>query len=385
MKKRRSVALLIETSNAYARGVLDGVVGYVRQNEAWSIYLPEQERAASPPNWLSRWDGDGIIARVETSEIARAVQKTGLPMVDVSAARHVPDAPWVETDDEAIARLAAEHLLQRGFRQLAFCGDPGFNWSIWRQQHFQRIVGDAGIECHVRESIPRMNADYSWNREKRGLSKWLKQLPKPIGIMACYDIKAQELLDACRELDIAVPEEVAVIGVDNDRLLCNLADPPLSSVMSDPHRTGYEAAALLDRMMSGEIVEPEGFMIEPLGIETRRSTDILAIDDPQVAAAVRFIREHACDGIDVSDVLRHVPLSRRVLESRFRKILDRTPHQEITRLRIDRVKQLLAETKLPLREIAIATGFRHVEYLTVLFKKEVGLAPSKYRRRRQGG
>ena len=379
MNRRRSVALLIETSNAYSRGVLDGVIQYVRQHEPWSITLPEQERGARPPNWLSRWRGDGIIARIESDEIARVVRNTKLPVVDVSAARHLPDIPWVETDDQAIARLAAEHLLQRGFRHLAFCGDPGFNWSVWRGQHFEQIVREAGFQCHVHESIPRLDASYSWNREKRRLMTWLNRLPRPVGIMACYDIKAQQLLDVCRELEISVPEEAAVIGVDNDRLLCDLADPPLSSVICNTRRTGYEAASLLDRMMLGEPIPPEAFLLKPLGIETRQSTDILAIDDPHVAVAMRFIREQACAGIDVSDVLRQVPLSRRVLESRFRKIFGRTPHQEITRLRIDRVKQLLVETDLPLSTIASRAGFQHDEYMSVAFKKQVGHPPSKYR------
>jgi LacI family transcriptional regulator len=380
VKNRRSVALLIETSNSYARGVLEGVVDYVRQHEGWSIYLPEQERGGSPPSWLSRWKGDGIIARIETDQIARAMRRTGLPVVDVSAARHLPDIPWVETDDESIARIAAEHLMERGFRNLAFCGDPGFNWSIWRKQNFERTVREAGCECYIHESIPRTDASYSWNREKRGLIKWLNRLPRPVGIMACYDIKAQKLLDVCRELDIAVPEEIAVIGVDNDHLLCDLADPPLSSVMCNTRRTGFEAASLLDRMMSGEKVGPESLLVKPLGIQARQSTDILAIEDPDVAAAVKFIRENATSGINVGDVLRQVPLSRRILENRFRKILGRTPHEEITRLRIGRIKRLLVETDLSLSEIAALTGFQHDEYMTVAFKKAVGMPPGQYRR-----
>jgi len=380
VRNRRSVSLLIETSNSYARGVLEGVVEFVRQHEGWSIYLPEQERGGRPPAWLSRWNGDGIIARIETDEIARAMRRTGLPVVDVSAARHLPDIPWVETDDAGIARIAAEHLIERGFRNLAFCGDPAFNWSIWRKQHFERVVREAGCECYIHESIARTDKPYSWNREKRGLIKWLKRLPRPVGIMACYDIKAQKLLDVCRELDIAVPEEVAVIGVDNDKLLCDLADPPLSSVICNTRRTGYEAASLLNRMMAGEEVGPESILVKPLGVQARQSTDVLAIDDPDIATAVRFIRENAMSGINVSDILRNVPLSRRVLENRFQKILGRTPHQEITRLRIDRVKQLLAETDLPLTEIASRTGFRHDEYMSVAFKKAVGLPPRNYRR-----
>lgn len=379
MRQRRSVALLIETSNAYARGVLDGVIDYVRQHEAWSIYLPEQERAASPPSWLAHWKGDGIIARIETDEIARSVKRTKLPVVDVSAARHVPNLPWVETDDEAIARFGVEHLLERGFRHLAFCGDGRFNWSKWRQQHFERIVHEAGCQLSVMQSKPRPKSKASWNRERGELSRWLKRLHKPVGIMACYDIKAQQLLDVCRELDVAVPEEVAVLGVDNDRLICDLSDPPLSSIIPNAHRTGYEAAALLDKMMIGVKVSSRPLLIEPIGIETRQSTDVLAIDDPEVATAVRFIREHACSGINVSDVLKHVCLSRRVLENRFRKIFSRTPHQEITRFRIERVKRLLTETDLPLAAIAPKAGFRHVEYLSVAFKKQVGIPPSHFR------
>ncbi len=379
MKDRRSVALLVETSNSYARGVLEGVVEYVRQHEGWSIFLPEQERGGSPPAWLSRWKGDGIIARIETEEIARTMRRTGLPVVDVSAARHLPDIPWVETDDEAIARIAVDHLVERGFRHLAFCGDPGFNWSVWRKQNFERLVKESGCQCYVHETIAQSDVSYSWNREKRGLIKWINRLPRPVGIMACYDIKAQKILDVCRELDIAVPEEVAVIGVDNDELLCGLADPPLTSVICNTRRTGFEAASLLDRLMSGEKVGAEKILVKPIGVAARQSTDILAIEDRDVAIAVRFIRENAWSGINVNDVLREVPLSRRVLENRFLKILGRTPHEEITRLKIDRVKQLLTETDLPLTEIARRTGYRHDEYLSVAFKKSVGVPPRNFR------
>ena len=384
MRTRRSVALLVETSNAYARGVLEGIVEYVRHHERWSIFLPEQERGGKPPSWLSRWTGDGIIARIENDQIARAMRRSGLPVVDVSAARRLPAIPWVETDDDAISRIVAEHLMARGFRHLAFCGDPDFNWSIWRRQHFERIVREAGCECFVHDSTPRTEAAYSWNREKRSLASWLKGLPRPIGIMACYDIQAQKLLDVCRQLDIAVPEEIAVVGVDNDHLLCDLADPPLSSVICNTRRTGFEAASLLDRMMSGEAVDARPILVEPLGIATRQSTDTLAIDDDSVAAAVRFIRENALSGINVSDVLREVPLSRRVLESRFRKTIGRTPHEEIVRVRIERIKRLLAETDSSLSEIARRTGFEHDEYMSVFFRKAVGEPPGRYRQSARG-
>ncbi|MFK8112082.1 MAG: XylR family transcriptional regulator [Rubripirellula sp.] len=380
---RRSVALLIETSNSYARGVLEGIVDYVRHHERWSIFLPEQERGGKPPRWLGRWKGDGIIARIETDEIAAALRRTKLPVVDVSAARHLLGIPWVETDDNAIAELGVEHLLGRGFRNLAFCGDPGFNWSNWRRDRFRELTESAGLVPHVYDSLSRNDPKYSWTREKRGIARWLSGLPLPVGILACYDIQAQKVLEVCRELGIAVPEEIAVLGVDNDELLCELADPPLSSIICSTQRTGYEAAALLHRMMSGEQIDSEPVLVAPLGIQTRQSTDILAIDDPDIATALRFLREHALEGINVADVVRHVPLSRRVLESRFKKILGRSPHEELTRLKLERIKELLAETDLSLAEIAVRTGFEHDEYMSVFFRKATGTTPGKFRKSRQ--
>ena len=377
---RKNVALLIETSNAYSRGLLDGVISYVQQTHSWSVFLPEQERGAAPPDWLRNWKGDGIIARIETQQIADAVGKTRLPVVDVSAARQVEGIPWLETDDVAIARLAADHLLERGFQHLAYCGDPGFNWSVWREEAFRDYVTQNGATYYHHECIPRLRKGYSWNRDRRQLISWLNKLPRPIGIMACYDIKAQQLLSVCRDEGIQVPEEVAVIGVDNDRRLCELCDPPLTSVIPNTVRTGFEAAGLLDRLMNGETVPAKGQLLPPLGVQTRQSTDILAIDDPDIIAALHYIRLHAFDGINVHDVLKEVPVSRRILESRFQKLIGRTPHAEIIRMRLDKARQLLLDTDLPLSAVAQAAGFRHTEYLSVAFKRATGQTPGNYRK-----
>jgi LacI family transcriptional regulator len=371
MRKRRSVALLVETSNAYARGLLSGIMAYVRQHQPWSIYLPELGRGDTPPQWLAKWRGDGLIARIETPEIARAVARKRLPVVDVSAARHIKSIPWVETDDLAIARVACDHLLERGFRTLAYCGEPRFQWSQGRSEFFRQFAAKAGAEVRVYEA--------AGTTDRRELSAWVRELPKPVGVFACYDIKAQQLLDVCREMGVAVPEEVAVLGVDNDPLLCSLTSPPLSSVIPNTHRTGYEAAALLERMMGGDRVAPTGHLIAPIGVETRQSTDILAIADRDIAGAVRFIREHACDGATIADLLRAVPLSRRVLESRYKKATGRTPHEDLVRFRIDRVKQLLAETDHSLERIAALAGFDHPEYMSVAFKRESGKTPGEFR------
>lgn len=381
MSKRRKVALLIETSNAYARGVLQGVVHYIREHSPWSFYIPEQGRGDVPPGWLAHWQGDGIIARIENQEIACAVATSGLPAVDVSAARMLPLLPWVETDDADISRLAAEHLLDRGFKHFGYCGDARFNWSNWRAEHFAKYIREADYECHqYRPSIPLQSP---LEEQVSEIAGWLRKLPKPVAVMACYDIRGQQVLDACRNAGLAVPDEVAVIGVDNDALLCDLSSPPLSSVIPNTQRTGYEAAALLDQMMSGELVEPKAHFISPLGVATRQSTDTLAIEDRDIARAVRFIREHAFEQINIESVLKVVPLSRRLFESRFKKLLGHTPHEEIIRVRMNRVKEMLTETELSLADIAERTGFEHVEYLSAAFKKREGLPPNRYRAKNQ--
>jgi LacI family transcriptional regulator len=373
------VALLVETSNAYARELLHGIRAYIRENRPWSIYLAEHGRGDAPPAWLRDWPGDGIIARVETPHIAAAVAAAKLPVVDVSAARLMPRAPWLETDDHAIARVAADHLRERGFQHFGYCGDQRFNWSNWRSEAFIKYLAADGFQAQVHHTKGGKRGSASWEADLRGIEKWIRALPKPAGVFACYDIQGLLVLEACRRLGVAIPDEVAVLGVDNDELLCDLADPPLSSVIPNVRRTGHEAAALLDRLMRGEKVTVGGRLFEPLGVATRQSTDVIAVDDPHVSRAVRFIRQHACDGITVADVLKAAPLSRRVLEQRFRKLLGRTPHDQILAVKLDRVKRLLAETDLPLTVIAERTGFQHEEYLSVVFKKQTGETPSEFR------
>jgi LacI family transcriptional regulator len=359
--------------------LLHGIRAYIREHRSWSIYLGEQSRGEPAPQWLRTWSGAGIIARIENAAIARAVRATGLPVIDVSAARQMPNIPYVETDDAAIGRLGAEHLLQRRFRHFAFCGVPHFKWSNSREEHFQQALAEAGFACHVYRPSEGARALVPWEQEQRELADWIRRLPKPVGVLAAYDIRGREVLDVCRQLGVNVPDDLAVLGVDNDELVCDLADPPLSSIIPDTHRTGYEAAGMLDALMAGQPEPSLAHLIKPLGIARRQSTDVLATNDTDFSAAVRFIRAHATEGIAVDDVLRVVPLSRRVLESRFKRLLGRTPHEEILRVRIDRVKELLTETDLSLTAIAHRTGYDHVEYLSVVFKRETGLPPSVYR------
>lgn len=393
---RRSVALLVETSNGYCRGLLDGVIAYVKERGDWSVFLTEQERGAAPPKWLKVWDGDGIIARIETDAIAQQLRDISIPIVDLSATRHVRGIPWTSTDDQAIATVAAEHFLERGFHNLAYCGDPGFAWSMARRDQFRELTLGAERNFFEYQSTHRYDADFDWGREKQAMSAWLSTLPRPVGIMACYDFQAQQVLDACRQMDIAVPEEVAVLGVDNDRLICELSEPSLSSIVQDTRGTGYEAASLLDRMMnarereqstarrkrisSNQAVTDPPLVTKPLGVAVRESTDTLAIEDGEITKALQYIRRHAISNIQVRDVLMQSSLSRRSLEHRFKKLIGRTPHEEIQRVRINAVKRLLSETQLSIAAIADRCGYEHGEYMTAVFRRVTGQTPSEYRR-----
>jgi LacI family transcriptional regulator len=245
-------------------------------------------------------------------------------------------------------------------------------------------VGERGFECAVYES-PWFGLDvHPWEDEQQQLANWLRSLPKPVGIMACNDVRGHHVLGACDRIGAAVPEEIAVIGVDNEEELCELCEPPLTSVIPNPELLGYKAAELLDRMMSGQRPADLQQLVGPLGVATRQSTDVLAIEDSDVAAAVRYIREHACEGATVDDILEHVPVTRSILERRFRKHLNRSPQVMIRQTQLKRVRQLLAETDLPLVKVSDLAGFKHQEHLCVVFKREFGESPGAYRRKVQG-
>jgi LacI family transcriptional regulator len=385
MEQRRRVALLVETSNSYGRELLHGVRAWGREQQAWSMRLSEHGRGAGLPPWLKEWRGDGIIARVDNAAIAAALRRSRVPVVDVSAALATPVFPRVVTDSAAATGLAAEHLRERGFRHFAYCGDAQFHWSAQRGRFFDEQVKAMGAAVAHFVQPAAKAGPVGAEVEQAALVAWLRALPKPVGVLACYDVRGQQVLEACHEAGLAVPDEVAVIGVHNDELLCDLCDPPLTSVIPDARRTGYEAAALLEQMMNGADVPVTTRRIEPVGVAARQSTDVVAVADKRVSAAVRFIRERAVSGIDVADVLRAVPMSRTLLERKFKQLIGHSPHEHIQRVRMERVKALLVTTELSVGAIAERVGVEHPEYLSVAFRRVSGLSPREYRTRHRAG
>ncbi len=379
--RRRRVALLIETSRAYARGVIRGVAKYIGEHGTWAIDFTPRGLSDPPPTWLRGWHGDGILARINDQRMAEAVLHTGAPAIDL---RRVLDLglPTVGPDDQAVARLAWEHFREHGLRHFAVCGMPhGLQPPLdRRQEYFQQIVQENGLHSERFILRPRRHSSQAWDEDQELLASWMKRLPKPVGIYACNDDYGMRLLDACRRGGVLVPEEVAVLGTGNDECLCHLSTPPMSSIDLDSEHIGYRAAELLDQMMAGRARPKEPMFIPPRGVVPRASTDVLATEDEEVIRAVRFIRENACEGIRVSDVLSHVLLSRSTLEPRIKAVLGRTISQEIRYRQIERVKELLRTTDMPLKQIAARTGFRYPEYMMRAFRQATGMTPKQFRK-----
>jgi LacI family transcriptional regulator len=379
------VACIIETSMAFGREILWGVARYLQENGPWTIYIEQRSVSDRAPPWLKSWDGDGIISRLAPRQ-TRELRARGIPTVDLNDQGPGPCRPDICSDHRSEGALAAQYLLERGFTTFAFFGYPQFAWSDACHEGFAAKLRSAGYPCHMYRGAQRVSWGHqqaSWEVEVEGVAAWIRSLPRPLGLMACNDFRGTQALDACRRAGIAVPEEVAVIGVDNEELACTLAYPPLSSVIPNARSIGYEAASLLDRLMKGKPAPLAPLLISPLEVASRLSTDVKAIADPEVATAMRFIREHACDGIGVDDVLSQVPVSRSVLQRRFRSMLGRSIHRAIAGVRLERTKQLLVETDLPLAAIAQKTGFLHVEYLCSAFRQSVGLPPGTYRKEQE--
>ncbi len=384
-----NVALLVETSLASGRDILRGIARYVRERGPWGLFHAPHGLEESAPAWLRRWEGDGIIARITTPAFARLLKDTGLPVVDVLGM--VPDTgfPIVHVDDHAIARLGFEHFVERGFRKFAFIGVAGQtwarggrNWSGYRRDAFCELAEETGSTAAVLEFTRRELEETSWDQRQDRLAEWLRELPKPVGLMVCSDQHGLHVLEACRRAGLRVPDQIAVLGVDNDEPLCEVCTPPLSSILPDHFGVGYQAAELLAQMMGVKKNAWDHRSVAPRGIVTRQSSDVLAVEDAAVAAALGMIREHACAGIGVDEIARAAGASRSVLQRRFRAVLGQSIHDHLVSTRMKRAVELLSSTEMPLAEVAERCGFRHQEYMGVVFRERLGKTPAQCRRGR---
>jgi LacI family transcriptional regulator len=383
MSRQRQVAVIVASQKAYHRKILRGIGAYAHEVGNWSLYIEEEPLQKLPD--LNHWKGDGIILSFWIRSLAKAACKPKLPTVGIEGRGPCYDPAWLipsfNTDDLAIGRLGAQHLIERGFTRLAFCAyppSPMAPWSAERADGFQQYAREQKLSCSIHTG--RHTSVRKWIDIQHELTVWLESLDKPVGLMAANDARARHVLEACRAIGLRVPEDVAVLGVDNDEVICELIDPPLSSIEHGAGSLGYQAAALLDRLMEGKKVRKLMTLVPPKEVITRRSTDILAIADPDVASAMAYIHKNSCKPIRIADVVEAVGVSRSTLETKFKTVTGRTMHNEIQRLQIDCARSLLATTDLPIKQIAIIAGFAHIHYMTTIFHQNTGWTPAEYRK-----
>jgi LacI family transcriptional regulator len=382
-EKAPRVAVLVDTSTGWGRRLIRGIIRFSEKHGPWHLSVQARGQAdyfALPHGWK----GDGVIARVGSPRMVRELQTARIPVVNVSAIE-LPNNPFprVIADYHSAANLAVQHFRERGFVHFAYSGLQQFSYGKHHREAFSMAVQSAGYACEVHE--PR-RAKAGANRPAQELAdviSWLRSLPKPVGIYTWATDLGRQLLEACRLADISVPFEVAVLGGDYDELLCDASTPPLSGIVVPSEQIGHEAAYLLQRLIRGAKPSRKPRLIGPTGIVERRSTDTLAISDPDVVEALRYIRDNACRPIQIADILRAVPISRRSIERRFAELLGHSPAEEIRRLRMAKAKRLLAETSMSMPAIAEACGYGTYNYLTRVFTQENGVTPREFRKRAQ--
>lgn len=386
MNRPLRIALIVPPISWYGRVLIDGITAYSREHGPWRFVLQTDTGAGRVESWVRRWKPDGVLARITGQRMAGELRRLGVPVVDLLEESGRSRIPRIVCDDKEVVRRAVDHLFERHLRNFAYVGRQDTFFSRQRQSCFreyirlrQRALWKAGETARLTsadvmlpwESMPHLRVE---------LAGWLRKLPKPVGIVACNDVWGAQVLRVCSEYDFRVPEDIAVIGIDDDPVICQVSTPSLSSVGVNAHAIGYRAAAMLEGMVLRGQSPPRVTFVEPGPVRARASTDTLAIPDAEAAAAVRYLRTHACEQITTTSAATALGMSRRTLERIFLSHVGHSPVVEITRARLERTRDLLIETDLSLSDVAERTGFFHPETLHRIFKNEFGVTPGEYRR-----
>ena len=390
MKNPLKIALCIEQTSNHTRGIAKGVSLYAQTHGPWIFSIIEKISGgglvAPPQNRSKGFDSDGIIAYTQETAVLDELLQFGVPVVNTTQTTAMsPEVPFVASDDRALGRLVANHFMDKGFKEFAFCGSVSYSpCSFLRGAGFREELEKEGFEVSFFSGTDHPSRKIDWNRDRKKVARWIRSLGQPLALFADNDSAGRVLADICRELDIHVPEEVAIVGANNDELICEFSNPHLSSVALAKEQVGFEAAELVEQLIQKKKIPALPILVPPLGITTRRSSEIFAVEDPHIAKALNFIYTYAGEAIGVEDILKELPLCRRTLEIRFRNAIGRSPYEEIRRAHVKRAKKLLAETNLPLDRIAEASGFSETKHFYLNFRKETGLSPTQFRKRFKG-
>jgi LacI family transcriptional regulator len=379
MQRVKKVVLLLELARGMDRALARGISHYaqMQSQHTWSFYSQRQGRQLQLLK-LKNWGADGIIAYDPTPKDAEAIINSGLP--SVTRGLKIPGCPHIVSNSPAIAEMAADYYIERGFKTFAFCGNQASEWSTTRRDCFVQKLSDNNYDIHVYEQ-PKSRGWYSWEKEQHYLVKWLKELPKPIALFAANDDRARIVIEACKIAGIHVPEEIAIMGVDNDEHVCELSSPPLSSIALNTERIGMTAAKMLDVMMTTGDECDEDIVLQPTHVITRQSTNIQAIEDNEIAKAISYINANAHKLIQVDDVVSVTVLGRRALEKRFRKYLRRSIFNEINSIQVQHMATMLIDTNMSITDIAQVMGYPSAKHISRSFRKIKKMTPLQYRKK----
>lgn len=377
------VAVLVDTSTSWGRRIIEGVHRYQSLRQGWQLFV--EPRGVEQRRWLPPgWKGDGVIARIGFPALSGQLKELGLPVVNVSAIR-IPDTrfPRITTNLVEAANMAADHFLDAGFRHFAYFSLLGLEYVAEHREAFCRRVESAGWKSHVFEAMPQLGAaEPEWMTDLDRLADWLAKLPKPLAVLTWNTSGAREVLYACAQGGLRVPEEISVMSGSEDDLFCKVAPVPISAVNPAAEEIGFRAAERLEAMMNRpKTASRKDLLVSPLGVVVRRSTETLAVEDPTLVKALHFIRKDPSRDLHVDDIAAHAGICRRVLEQRFSKLLGRSPASEIRRVRIERAVHLLQTTRLPVSEVAQRSGFNTAEYMAAVFRNQFDATPLSFRRK----
>lgn len=383
------VAILVDTSTGWGRRLVRGVSNYIRKHSPWDVWIEPhgQGEDICLPKY---WEGDGVIARVSSRQIAEQLIRRGLPVVNVSAIRASGHRFLrVAVDEDGLAETAVEHFAERGVAHIGYVGLHDRSYSVSRMKALKNVCSARGLAFYDFPGAAAKNASAPssstvWLRIHRAMGDWLRELPKPVGVLSWDVTLGLRVMRAAKATGRHIPDEIAVLSGDDDELLCNVCDPSLSGIIVPSEQMGYEAARLIDTQLRGDPAETTAEQFKPTGINSRVSTDLLAVSDPELAAAIRFIRSSADRPIQVGDVADRVLTSRRSLERRFQRRFSRTIGEEIAKVHLERAKYLLAQSDLAIPRVADSAGYGSPEYFATVFRKATGISPLAYRMQCQG-
>ena len=386
MRDYPRIWLKLDLSRAPERNILRGISKYAQLHGPWTFLLKPLydpvSRAKGPRGKAALGRQPFDAALLSPTQVTDEMLALHCPTMLTSSSNTThAGVYWIEGDNAAISRLAVDYFFERGYRNLAYCGLEPLVWSCQRKETFAHYVAELGGEVFLYDRVLSRNT--IWEKELDDIVTWLGGLPKPIALLACNDDRAQQVVQACHMARIKVPEEISILGVDNDDLICTTTNPPISSIELDFELAGYRAAERLDRLMKNASVDSPQISVSPTQVVTRQSSDIMAIEDANVVDALSYIRKHYKTPLQVSQVAEAVAVSRRTMQLKFKRYLGRSIHEEITRVRVNHVARLLVETTMSISQIATSMGFADDKHIAKLFCSHKGMVPHLYRKKHQ--